>query len=153
MVHFDIMKNLGLPNHQAWAFGVGLERLAMVMFDIPDIRLFWSRDHRFLDQFTAGKVTQFKPFSKYEMCYKDVSFFTSPEFSYNDLCSIARDEDRHNMIESITLIDEFHNKGRQSQCYRVTYRSMDGTLKNSEVEKIQKSIRKRITEELKVEIR
>jgi phenylalanyl-tRNA synthetase alpha chain len=152
-VHPDIMKDLGLPNHQAWAFGLGLERLAMVMFDIPDIRLFWSRDHRFLDQFTAGKVTKFKPFSKYEMCYKDVSFYTSPTFSYNDLCSIARDEDQHNLIESITLIDEFHNKGRQSQCYRVTYRSMDGTLKNSEVEKIQKSIRKRITEELKVEIR
>jgi len=24
--------------HKAWAFGLGLERLAMVLFDIPDIR-------------------------------------------------------------------------------------------------------------------
>lgn len=26
------------PGHKAWAFGLGLERLAMVLFDIPDIR-------------------------------------------------------------------------------------------------------------------
>jgi phenylalanyl-tRNA synthetase alpha chain len=152
-VHPDIMADLGLPDHQAWAFGLGIERLAMVMFNIPDIRLFWSTDPRFLSQFKAGKVTQFKPYSKYEMCYKDISFFTSPEFSYNDLCSIARDEDKNSLIESIVLIDEFQKNGRTSQCYRVTYRSMDGTLKNSEMNKTQKSIAKRISEELKVEIR
>lgn len=37
--------------HKAWAFGLGLERLAMVLFDVPDIRLFWSGDDRFLKQF------------------------------------------------------------------------------------------------------
>jgi len=152
-VHPDIMKDLGLGNHQAWAFGLGVERLAMVMFDIPDIRLFWSQDNRFLDQFEKGKITKFKPFSKFESCYKDVSLYTAPQFSYNDLCSIARDEDKHGLIESITLIDEFQKKGKTSQCYRVTYRSMDSTLKNSEVDKIQRSIRKRLADELKVEIR
>jgi phenylalanyl-tRNA synthetase alpha chain len=54
-----------------WAFGLGLERLAMPLFSIPDIRLFWSTDHRFTSQFRApvqGGVAlqpqQFKPFSK-----------------------------------------------------------------------------------------
>lgn len=152
-VHPDIMKDLGLPGTQAWAFGLGLERLAMIMFDIPDIRLFWSNDPRFLTQFEAGKVTKFKPYSKYEMCYKDVSFFLSPQFSYNDLCGIARDEDKNNIIESIVLIDQFEKKGKTSHCYRVTYRAMDTTLRNSEVEKVQRAIRKRLASELEVEIR
>lgn len=152
-VHPDIMADLGLPDHKAWAFGLGIERLAMVMFDIPDIRLFWSHDRRFLDQFEAGKITKFKPYSKHEACYKDISFYTSPKFSYNDFCVIARDEDRDNLIESITLIDEFQNKGRTSQCYRITYRSMEHSLKNAEVNKIQKAIRDRIVQELEVEVR
>lgn len=152
-VHPDIMKELGLENQKAWAFGMGVERLAMVMFDIPDIRLFWSQDQRFLSQFKAGQITKFKPYSKYEVCYKDVSFYTSDKFSYNDLCTIARDEDQDSLIESIVLIDEFEKKGRTSQCYRVTYRSMDRTLINSEIDKVQKSIRQRLAEELKVEIR
>lgn len=152
-VHPDIMTDLGLPNKKAWAFGLGLERLAMVMFDIPDIRLFWSMDKRFLSQFRPGQITKFVPYSKYEGCYKDISFYPSPDFSYNDMCSIARDEDQDNLIESIVLIDEFQNKGRTSQCYRIMYRSMDTTLRNAEINKIQKSIRDRLEEELKVEIR
>lgn len=152
-VHPDIMKELGLPGKKAWAFGLGLERLAMVMFDIPDIRLFWSTDKRFLSQFKEGRLNKFNPYSKYEACYKDISFYTSSKFSYNDMCSIARDEDESNLIESIVMFDEFQVKGRISQCYRITYRSMDTTLKNSEVNKIQKAIRERLIKELEVEVR
>lgn len=152
-VHPDIMKDLGLANHQAWAFGLGIERLAMVLFNIPDIRLFWTQDKRFLNQFKAGEITKFQPYSKYESCYKDISFYLNSQFSYNDLCAIARDEDKNNLVESIILIDEFDNKGKTSQCYRINYRSMDSTLKNSEVDKIQKAIRKRLVDDLKVELR
>lgn len=152
-VHPDIMKDLGLEDQKAWAFGLGVERLAMIMFEIPDIRLFWSTDKKFLNQFKSGKITKFKPYSKHEMCYKDISFFLSKEFNYNDFCSIVRDVDRENLIESITLKDEFHVKSRTSHCYRITYRSMEGTLKNSEVDKVQATIRERAIKELKVEIR
>jgi phenylalanyl-tRNA synthetase alpha chain len=152
-VHPDIMSDLGLPNHQAWAFGLGLDRLAMVMFNIPDIRLFWSTDPRFLNQFSSGEVTKFKSFSKHEMCYKDISFYINDGFSYNDLCAIARDEDDNNMIESITLVDEFNKNNRISHCYRIVYRSMDATLKNFEVNKIKSNITKRLEAELKLEIR
>jgi phenylalanyl-tRNA synthetase alpha chain len=36
-------------NVQAWAFGLGLERLAMILYDIPDIRLFWLQGCFLLD--------------------------------------------------------------------------------------------------------
>merc|ERR1711924_21137 len=63
---------------RAWAFGLGLERLAMVLFGIPDIRLFWSGDERFLSQFKAGDLTtQFQPYSKYPPCNKDMAFWLS----------------------------------------------------------------------------
>jgi phenylalanyl-tRNA synthetase alpha chain len=123
------------------------------MFEIPDIRLFWSHDKRFLNQFKSGKVTKFKSYSKYEACYKDISFYVSPKFTYNDMCSIARDEDKDNLIESIVMFDEFQTKGRTSHCYRIMYRSMDATLKNAEVNKIQKAIRERLIKELEVEVR
>ncbi|MFH1462247.1 MAG: phenylalanine--tRNA ligase subunit alpha [bacterium] len=53
MVHPNVLKNSGLnPKFwQGWAFGFGLERLAMLKYKINDIRLFRSGDLRFLEQF------------------------------------------------------------------------------------------------------
>jgi len=36
---------------QGFAFGMGLDRLAMIKYNIPDIRLFYSGDLRFVQQF------------------------------------------------------------------------------------------------------
>src|SRR4029453_12563167 len=38
-------------NWSGYAFGLGMDRLAMILFDIPDIRLFAQNDLRFLRQF------------------------------------------------------------------------------------------------------
>ena len=80
------------PNDVSWAFGLGLERIAMILFAIPDIRLFWSADPRFLEQFTPGNITTFKPYSKYPPCYRDVSFwFPSDGLHDNDVFDLVRD--------------------------------------------------------------
>jgi phenylalanyl-tRNA synthetase alpha chain len=65
----------------------------MILFSIPDIRLFWSTDSRFLSQFTEGKITTFKPYSKYPSCFKDVSFWTQEGelLHENDFCDLIRD--------------------------------------------------------------
>jgi len=53
MVHPQVFKNSGLnPKFwQGFAFGMGLDRLAMMKYKINDIRLFYSGDLRFLQQF------------------------------------------------------------------------------------------------------
>jgi O-phosphoseryl-tRNA(Cys) synthetase len=48
---FCVYFTAGAQDRIGWAFGLGLERLAMRLYDIPDIRLFWSRDTGFVSQF------------------------------------------------------------------------------------------------------
>lgn len=75
IVQQKILENAGLSKSIGWAWGLGVERLAMILFGLPDIRLFWSEDPRFLSQFKEGQITKFVPFSKYPACYKDVAFW------------------------------------------------------------------------------
>ncbi|KAJ6547570.1 hypothetical protein B0H19DRAFT_1266483 [Mycena capillaripes] len=82
-----------VQNKIGWAFGLGLERIAMILYSIPDIRLFWSTDERFLSQFTDKEITTFQPYSKYPSCFKDVSFWTAQGLALheNDFCDVVRD--------------------------------------------------------------
>jgi phenylalanyl-tRNA synthetase alpha chain len=91
VIHHDVLNTAGKTKDAGWAFGLGLERLAMVLFDIPDIRLFWSNDDRFLKQFhEKDKNIKFKPFSKYPLCYKDMSFWLPEDQSFhpNDIYEV-----------------------------------------------------------------
>lgn len=46
----------GASEKIGWAFGLGLERIAMILYNIPDIRLFWSQDSGFLSQFEVNDI-------------------------------------------------------------------------------------------------
>ncbi|XP_046495936.1 phenylalanine--tRNA ligase, mitochondrial isoform X1 [Equus quagga] len=54
----QLVNSAGAQDRVGWAFGLGLERLAMILYDIPDIRLFWSEDERFLKQFLVSDINQ-----------------------------------------------------------------------------------------------
>jgi len=53
MVHPQVFKNVGYDPEvwTGWAFGFGIERIAMLRYGINDIRLFYENDVRFLKQF------------------------------------------------------------------------------------------------------
>jgi phenylalanyl-tRNA synthetase alpha chain len=53
MVHPQVLRNGGYDPevYSGFAFGMGPERIAMLKYKIDDIRLFFSNDLRFLEQF------------------------------------------------------------------------------------------------------
>jgi phenylalanyl-tRNA synthetase alpha chain len=53
MVHPQVLRNGGIDHehYSGFAFGAGLERLAMLKYNVPDLRLFLENDVRFLRQF------------------------------------------------------------------------------------------------------
>ena len=53
MVHPQVFENVGYDPEvwSGWAFGFGIERIAMLRYGITDIRLFYENDARFLTQF------------------------------------------------------------------------------------------------------
>jgi phenylalanyl-tRNA synthetase alpha chain len=53
MVDPNVLKNCGInpDEHTGFAFGMGVERIAMLLYQIGDIRMFYENDVRFLEQF------------------------------------------------------------------------------------------------------
>ena len=154
----DILQSSGVGYKVGWAFGLGLDRLAMLLFQIPDIRLLWSEDPRFLDQFKTVKVDpqtdiMFTPFSKYPACYKDISFWLQDGFTPNDFYEVVRSI-CGDLVEEVKLIDEFKSSDdRVSHCYRILYRSMDKTFTNDEINMIHSKVADSVVNQLSVILR
>jgi phenylalanyl-tRNA synthetase alpha chain len=151
-IHPEVLQNAGLVGARGWAFGLGLERLAMKLFKVPDIRLFWSKDPRWESQFKPGVISEFKPFSSHPVCYKDITFWVPTAWHKNDFTDLVR-EIAGDMVESVGELDTFEKDGRMSKCYRIIYRSMDRSLTNEEVDGLQGKIRGEAPKRLGVEIR
>ena len=118
-------------------------------------RLFWCADDRFLSQFKSGSLaTKYKSFSKYPPVFKDMAFWLSDGFTENNLAEIVRNAGG-DLIEEVKLIDEFTNKktSKTSNCFRITYRSMERVLTDEEINGIQDRVRKEVSENLGVELR
>ncbi|XP_055347037.1 phenylalanine--tRNA ligase, mitochondrial-like [Paramacrobiotus metropolitanus] len=152
-----LLNSAGVADQIGWAFGVGLERLAMRLYEIPDIRLFWSTDSGFLSQFDVDnirKIIKYKPISVFPQCINDIAFWIGDKFEKNDFYELVRNLGGE-LVEQVRLIDEFkHPKtGETSNCYRIIYRHMEKTLTKEEANVVHKAIEEAAVQKLGVKIR
>lgn len=158
VVHKQVLKNLNIDPeiYNGWAFGFGIERLAMVKMGIPDIRIFWSEDPRITSQFKDIN-SQYKEVSKFPMTYRDISFLIDKSTSLNNYYEIIRDC-AGNLVEAVETLDKYENeekfgKDKISYTFRITYRSPERTLTNEEINIIQNKIRVRTAQDLQAVLR
>ncbi|NWH19403.1 FDXA1 protein, partial [Grus americana] len=136
---------------------LNLDLLAMLICGIPDWRMLWTSDTRFLCQFPRGELRLFKSFSLYPPSYvHDVSFWVPDGEQFDELAfhTIARWVSGE-MVISIQLIDSFQQSetGRMSLCYRLTFQSCDKALSRQDVAEMQLLFRKEIKQRLHVTLR
>ncbi len=137
-----VLKDFGVEGYNGWAFGFGLERLAIISMQLPDIRLIWSEDPRVKKQLVLGN--KFVEVSKYPAVVRDISFIVKNDFVPNDYFDLVR-ETAPGLVEEVGLLDKYENeaklgKGNISYAYRITYRSLDKTLTNEEVNALHNKI-------------
>lgn len=152
-----VLKNLDVDSdeYNGWAFGFGLERLAIISMNLPDIRLLWSQDERTKKQLKLG--SKYQEVSKYPSITRDISFVVSKDFIPNNYFDLIRDLGG-DLVEQVELIDKYEDSNKFgpdkiSYTYRIIYRSMERTLRSEEVDEIQDKIYKQTKEQFHAELR
>jgi phenylalanyl-tRNA synthetase alpha chain len=158
LVNPDVLKLLNLDPmvYNGWAFGFGLDRLAMIRKNIPDIRLLWSDDQRVQDQL-SNPDSLYVPVSKYPATSRDISMILGKSIAINDLFLLIYDTGNA-LIEEITVIDNYSDDqkfgiDKKSITLRIIYRSHVRTLLTEEINLIQETIRLKLVGEFNVVLR
>lgn len=144
VVKGSVLEKLGVDpeKYNGWAFGFGLERLAILSMALPDIRLLWSQDERVKKQLKLGH--KFTEVSKYPPVIRDISFIVSSDFIPNNYFDLIRDIGT-TLVEEVELVDKYENpekfgEGKVSYTYRIYYRSPERTLTATEIEPLQEKL-------------
>ncbi len=177
VVKWEVLEKLWIDSsiYNWWAFGFGIERLAMALKKIPDIRIFWSGDKRILSQW-GNLETPYKEISQFPPVYKDISMIVpknkfivdekeleeikltrETEANFFAITWIIRDIGDP-LIEEVKIIDNFQNdkkfgNDKKSITIKIIFRAIDRTLTNEEINKIYFEIRENITKVLAYELR
>ncbi|MDP3875280.1 MAG: hypothetical protein Q8Q22_02060 [bacterium] len=157
IVKGSVLEKFGVDSSKwnGWAFGPGMERLAMISMDLPDIRLLWSDDERVKSQLKLGN--KYKEVSKFPPIVRDISFVVDKDFVPNDYFDVIRDIGG-NLIEQVELLDKYENvkkfsRDKLSYTFRITYRSLEKTLTNVKVNTLHAKLEEKSTSDFRAEIR
>lgn len=157
VVKGSVLEKLGVDsnNYTGWAFGFGLERLAITSMELPDIRLLWSQDERVIKQLKLGN--KFHEVSKFPPITRDISFIVDKSFIPNDYFDLIRDIGG-DLVEQVELLDKYEDAkkfgdDKISYTYRVVYRSPERTLRTEEVEPLQDKLYSETKEHYNAQLR
>jgi phenylalanyl-tRNA synthetase alpha chain len=179
VVHPNVLVKLWLNSEEynGWAFGFWIERLAMAMKQVPDIRIFWSNDKRIKKQW--WDLNPYKEVSNYPPVYKDISFITPKNTFVRDLeeekksweLELTNDTEANlfalswiirdlswDLIEEVKIIDIYENNTKfwendKSVTIKIVFRSIERTLTDDEINKIYFEIRSKMESDLWYELR
>lgn len=179
VVHPSVLEKLGIDStkYNGWAFGFGIERLAMPLKKVPDIRIFWSKDPRIMSQW--GDFKPYKEVSNYPPVFKDISFIADKcafmwdekEMEKSGELELTRDTESNffaitsairdvsgDLIEEVKITDMFEDDNKfspdkKSITIRITFRSLERTLTNEEINVTYFKIREKMEGELEYVLR
>ncbi len=151
----SVLQKMGVEGYEGWAFGFGIERLAIISMQLPDIRLLWSTDERVKGQLKLGTV--YKEVSKFPPVIRDISFIVPKSFILNDYFDLVRDIGG-DMVEDVKMTDKYENDekfgaDKMSYTFRITYRHLERTLTNDEVNIVHAKLEDKTESEFSAQVR
>ncbi|XP_029030108.1 ferredoxin-fold anticodon-binding domain-containing protein 1 [Betta splendens] len=144
-------------SHASITVSLNLDLLAVLLFSLPDWRLLWSHDPRFIKQFAPcpSPGTPFQPFSLFPEAFTfDISFWTGPTWQQRRFYAVVR-EASHGTVEQVKLMDTFSHPdlSQTSYCYRLVYHSHTHALSHTRALEFHKQLESLLSSQLEVTIR
>jgi len=136
-LHPQLRQEQGLPD-QVYGFELDLDEL--------------------LDQIDREEnvTPPFKPYSTYPASDRDIAFFASTQVSVAEIERVVRQAGK-TLLDTVELFDEYRGEnvpeGKRSLAFRLTYRVIDRTLTDQDIDPVHQQVREALEEKFQVELR